>query len=106
MSEDSPVPVPAAPPRRDRLMPVLLILSVLITGVLGGLVLIQQQGWKLDKPVVLGITPRAGLLEVGGKHPIAISFNIPMVHAAAQSALKVDPPTDGELIWDGNTMVW
>ena len=77
------------------------------TLLLGGCMRVAQRaGWSLDAPQVVGLGPRSGARDVGGKEPVVVSFNMPMDQAAAQAALKVDPPTEGEFAWDGPTMIW
>ena len=109
MSQDSSVLPPAARPRRESggaAHRILLILSVGLTLVLGVLMVGQRSGWSLDTPQVVGLGPRAGARDVGGKEPVVVSFNMPMDQAAAQAALKIDPPTEGIFTWDGPTMIW
>src|SRR5689334_16753907 len=109
MSQDSSVLPPAAMPRRGggrAMNRVLVLLSVALTLVLGVLLVGQRAGWSLDEPQVVGLGPRSGARDVGGREPVVVSFNMPMDQAAAQAALKVDPPTEGEFAWDGTTMIW
>jgi hypothetical protein len=109
MSQDSSVLPPAAMPRRESggaAQRILLILSVGLTLVLGVLLVGQRAGWSLDTPQVVGLGPRSGARDVGGKEPVVVSFNMPMDQAAAQAALHVQPSTEGTFAWDGPTMIW
>ncbi len=109
MSQDSSVLPPAAVPRNGEshaAQRVLLILSLVLTAVLGVLLVGQRAGWSLDTPQVVGLGPRSGARDVGGKEPVVVSFNMPMDQGAAQAALQVQPPTEGEFAWDGTTMIW
>lgn len=90
-------------------MPLLRSLARLWTVILAGTaltltlavaarLLIPLSPW-LPTPTLLSSEPRDGATEVLPRTPIELRFNVPVNRVSVARALRIDPPTPGELRW-------
>lgn len=98
-----------APPHRTRnriLAGLGMLAGLVVLAGLGGATWASNAGWRLEPPQVLGIAPAAGSHDVAGNASISIAFNMPMNPDSVRQHLTIDPPTDGTVRWEGNTLLF
>ncbi|MEW6566594.1 MAG: Ig-like domain-containing protein [Chloroflexota bacterium] len=71
-------------------------------GVIAGLVIVGLLG----APTVTEFSPGPDAAGVSGMARVAIAFSQPMDARSVESALSIEPSTEGRLAWEGNTLVF